>query len=203
MKFPRVKWLTIDDCAQELANEPGSLPKDKIKQELLRGLLEGAIPFRLKRPPDGPGPVEDWTPDDFKVAAIGTGGNSHGFAELRIAGDDPKAIAKLAAVRWQDYSQHFQKAYLERIELLRKSARAFARAEKNAPRTTSPEDCSSRTLRDSALLRELRAKYPVETERPSDREMARQLATGTRKAESIRKRIAEWRKLGKLGNVTQ
>lgn len=124
MKFPSAKWATLDECAHELANEPGSLPKDRIKQELLIGLLEGVVPFRLKSPPDGP--VEDWTPHDLKEAAIGKGGNSHGWAELPIAGDDPEAIAKLAAVRWQDYSKLFQAAYLNRFELLRESALTFA-----------------------------------------------------------------------------
>jgi hypothetical protein len=73
---------------------------------------------------------------------------------------------------------------------------------KRRPRTANPEDGASRTLQDNALLRELLAKWPDEKTRPADREMARQLATGTRKEETIRKRIAKWRELGKLGSVT-
>ena len=52
---------------------------------------------------------------------------------------------------------------------------------------------------EDALRKEFLARFPDETRRPPDREMAAVLATGTRKAETIRKRIAAWRKAGKIG----
>jgi hypothetical protein len=91
----------------------------------LAGLLRGAISFRFEG--------DAWTPDDFRVAAIGMGGNSDGFAELRIAGDDPEAIAKLIAVRWQDYSQFFRRVYLDRFELATKTVLVFSPDKKGPP----------------------------------------------------------------------
>jgi hypothetical protein len=199
-KFPRVEWVTLDECARELASEAGSLPKNRIKQELLVGLLDGAIPFRFKEPPDGP--TTDWTPNDFKVAAIGTGGKSHGWAELPIAGDDPEAIDKLRDVHWQDYSKLFRTAYLKRFELKRESALAFAHGKTMRHRKVDPEDNISRQRADEAQLAELLAKWPDERKRPPDREMARQLAIGNRKEETVRKRIGKWRGSGLLGSVT-
>lgn len=52
---------------------------------------------------------------------------------------------------------------------------------------------------EDALREEFLARFPDETRRPPDREMAAVLATGTRKAETVRKRIAAWRKAGKIG----
>lgn len=81
--------------------------------------------------------------------------------------------------------------------------RSTAAEKKARPRTTNHEDRASRLRKNRALVKEILAKWPDERTRPSDREMARQLATGTRKAETIRKVIAESRILGKLGKTTQ
>lgn len=70
-------------------------------------------------------------------------------------------------------------------------------------RRADPEDCTRRASEERAMLAELLAKWPDETKRPTDREMARQLSTGSRKPETVRKRIAEWRKAGKLGSAAQ
>jgi hypothetical protein len=118
MDLKSVRWATLDECSHSLASKPEGLPKDRIKQELLIGLLSGAISFRFEG--------DDWTPDDFKEAAIGRGGNSRGWAELRIEGDDPEAIAKLKEMRWQDYSEFFRRVYLDRFELATKTVRTFA-----------------------------------------------------------------------------
>lgn len=118
MDLKSVRWATLDECSHSLASKREGLPKDLIKQELLVGLLSGAISFRFEG--------DEWTPNDFKEAAIGTGGKSRGWAELRIEADDPEAIAKLKEMRWQDYSQFFRRVYLDRFELATKSVRTFA-----------------------------------------------------------------------------
>jgi hypothetical protein len=120
--FTDFEWLTLGGCASALAKSSGSPPKGRIRQELLVGMLNGVIRFRHNSHRD------EWTPDDFKDAAIGKDGKSRGFAELLIAGDDPEAIDKLTSRRWQDYSLLFRKTYLNRFELETKSVEAFFRA---------------------------------------------------------------------------
>ncbi len=136
MEFPGVTWATLDECTHELA-KPGNLPEPRIKQELLVGLLEGAIPFRLKTPPDGP--VEDWTPDDFKEAAFSTGDlvrNPRNPVKPRL-----EPMARLTAMRWQDYSEEFQKLFLNCFELQREHALAFARRNKKVSTVAEENRC--------------------------------------------------------------
>jgi hypothetical protein len=130
--FTEFEWLTLGGCARALASIPGSPPKGRFKQELLVGMLKGAIRFRHN------GDEYEWTPDDFKDAAIGQDRKSQGFAELPIAGDDPKAIDKLTSKRWQDYSPFFRKTYLNRFELETKSVAAFFRTPKLAKPPSGP-----------------------------------------------------------------
>ena len=212
MEFPRVKWLTLKGCVKELAKRGSPLLKRRIKQELLVGLLEGAIPFRLKQPPDGP--VEDWTPDDFKMAAIGTGGNSNGYAELPIAGDDPEAIAKLATVPWQDYSQRFQKVFLNRFELQRKHALEFARqpdrsasqgnARNKGKRRLRPETQDEIAGKHKRVLRTAESQGGPPSSWDNLSELSNKVAELLRdyRPETIRKLLSNARKEARSGSVT-
>jgi hypothetical protein len=85
-----------------------------------------------------------------------------------------------------------------------KDTRTLKRLFRKRPgmRQRTAASIASAKLEYNALLRELNAKWPDERKRPSDRAMAKELATGTRKAETVRKVIAKARRSGELGSVT-
>ena len=62
-KLTLINWATLDECAHALASMPGSLPKDRIKRELVKRIAQGEIKIQFD--------ADTWSRDDLLTIVTG------------------------------------------------------------------------------------------------------------------------------------
>ena len=194
MRLFDVEWATLDECAHALGSAQGSLPKDRIKQELLAAFWLGKLgsarlPILLENYTEDP----TLSPDDLRRACWEMGGlrspqdrpqtpylaektNAEGkhYTQMRVhlAAYEQSNIwsfEELAATPYDAYCRHFRRAYLDSLELATDRIAAFKQSPQQAGdvgRRATPTHAYSRSCLEEWYVERV-ANWPENKSPPS------------------------------------